>query len=369
MVDQAARALRSDDRAQARAARAHSAEAVPVVRTLAQCRADALVTLLAGDCDTSNTDTCANTDTSSDGGAETGVVPHPASVRAEASEAVVSVVVSLADLLHHSDPPPTDGTEDDPCLDPGPFFRGGPPGQVQWLGPICPQTAREVALTNLRQLAGGRVGVRWVGVDDAGHAVAVTGTSYQIPPLLRALIEVRDVVCRFPGCTRPAQACDGDHTIAYPHGPTAACNLACLCRRHHRLKTHSRWRVRQTSRGLAWTSPHGATYLTHPATWAEQECPTWLTDPSIPPPEDVADASTPEDYEAWVEQLCERADGTEAIDATGPDLPTLWWAEALPPWDNLPDRPADEASDGSDGTSDPPPAVTEKVKSRSAQVG
>ena len=195
--------------------------------------------------------------------------------------------------------------------------------------------------------------MRWVGVDDAGHAVAVTGTSYQIPPLLRALIEVRDVVCRFPGCTRPAQACDGDHTIAYPHGPTAACNLACLCRRHHRLKTHSRWRVRQTSRGLAWTSPHGATYLTHPATWAEQECPTWLTDPSIPPPEDATDASTPEDYEAWVEQLCERADGAQAIDATGPDLPTRWWAEALPRWDNHPDRPADEASDGSGGSSDP----------------
>ena len=42
-----------------------------------------------------------------------------------------------------------------------------------------------------------------------------------------------------PWCTRPAEACDDDHVIPYAEGgPTASDNLAPLCRRHHRLKTH-----------------------------------------------------------------------------------------------------------------------------------
>lgn len=39
------------------------------------------------------------------------------------------------------------------------------------------------------------------------------------------------------------------------------CNLAHLCRRHHILKHHTAWRVRQLSDGvLEWTSPTGRVY-------------------------------------------------------------------------------------------------------------
>ena len=42
---------------------------------------------------------------------------------------------------------------------------------------------------------------------------------------------------------------------------TATDNLAALCRRHHRLKTHGRWRYAMTEPGVfAWTSPLGWTY-------------------------------------------------------------------------------------------------------------
>ena len=50
-------------------------------------------------------------------------------------------------------------------------------------------------------------------------------------------VRCRDLTCRFPGCDKPAQVCDIDHTVAYPVGPTHPSNLKCLCRFHHLLKT------------------------------------------------------------------------------------------------------------------------------------
>ena len=32
-------------------------------------------------------------------------------------------------------------------------------------------------------------------------------------------VRCRDLTCRFPGCDKPAQVCDLDHTVAYPVGP------------------------------------------------------------------------------------------------------------------------------------------------------
>ena len=87
----------------------------------------------------------------------------------------------------------------------------------------------------------------------------------------RDQIVLRDRTCVFPWCSHPARGCDLDHTTAYDPdaaaegraqpGPTTASNLGALCRRHHRLKTHGRWRVRQPASGVfEWTSPHGHTY-------------------------------------------------------------------------------------------------------------
>ncbi len=56
-------------------------------------------------------------------------------------------------------------------------------------------------------------------------------------------VRARDVTCRFPGCRRSADSAgtDLDHTVPWPQGPTAAANLAVLCRRHHRLKHTPGW--------------------------------------------------------------------------------------------------------------------------------
>ena len=74
----------------------------------------------------------------------------------------------------------------------------------------------------------------------------------------------RDLTCVFPWCTRPAEACDLDHVIPYSEGGTTGSdNLAPLCRRHHRLKTHhSGWGYTVLEPGsYLWSSPHGYQFL------------------------------------------------------------------------------------------------------------
>ncbi|MDM7855896.1 HNH endonuclease signature motif containing protein [Cellulomonas alba] len=85
---------------------------------------------------------------------------------------------------------------------------------------------------------------------------------------LRRFVLVRDQVCAFAGCGMPAWRCDLDHALPFDSsdpdaGPTCACNLRPLCRRHHRLKTHFGWSVaHDPETGItATTSPTGFTYL------------------------------------------------------------------------------------------------------------
>jgi Domain of unknown function (DUF222) len=88
--------------------------------------------------------------------------------------------------------------------------------------------------------------------------------SYRPPATLRHLITIRQPTCSFPGCRRPAVRCDEDHTVPYDQGGrTCECNLAPLCRRHHRAKQASGWRLEQPQPGtLIWTLPHGRNYQT-----------------------------------------------------------------------------------------------------------
>jgi len=86
---------------------------------------------------------------------------------------------------------------------------------------------------------------------------------------LADFIRCRDMTCRFPGCRVPATQTDVDHTIPWPHGPTAASNLKCVCRHHHLLKTfwggENGWRDRQFDDGtIIWTAPDGHEFVTTP---------------------------------------------------------------------------------------------------------
>ena len=89
---------------------------------------------------------------------------------------------------------------------------------------------------------------------------------YRPPPALWHLIQIRNQRCTAPGCRMPAAKCDGDHTLAFEKGGlTCECNLAPLCRHHHRIKQLQGWRLEQPEPGvLAWVTPSGWKYITGP---------------------------------------------------------------------------------------------------------
>lgn len=132
------------------------------------------------------------------------------------------------------------------------------PAELAGHGPIDPGTARI--------LAAGAPGWERVLTDPASGCVLAVDR-YRPTEHLRRVLRIRDEHCRFPGCRQPARRCDVDHTVARQHdGPTELGNLAHLCRRHHVLKHHSAWRVRQRPDGvLEWTSPTGRSYPDRPA--------------------------------------------------------------------------------------------------------
>nr|WP_239522494.1 HNH endonuclease signature motif containing protein [Geodermatophilus sabuli] len=90
---------------------------------------------------------------------------------------------------------------------------------------------------------------------------------YEPTPAQRRWVQTRDRTCRHPGCSNRAGWADLDHVQSYAcGGPTACQNLCCLCRRHHRLKTHAPgWRYAMTPDGvLTVTTPSGVTRTTRP---------------------------------------------------------------------------------------------------------
>lgn len=90
-------------------------------------------------------------------------------------------------------------------------------------------------------------------------------SQYRPSTSLSRFVRCRDLTCRWPGCDKPADVCDLDHTVPYPLGPTHASNIKCLCRFHHLLKTFWGWCDRQSPDGtVVWTSPTGHTYTTYP---------------------------------------------------------------------------------------------------------
>ncbi len=88
--------------------------------------------------------------------------------------------------------------------------------------------------------------------------------AYEVPDRLAEQTELRDLTCVFPWCSRPARSCEKDHVIAHARGgPTCSENIAPLCKRHHRLKTHAHgWTYTALEPGTyLWTSPHGYQFL------------------------------------------------------------------------------------------------------------
>ena len=92
---------------------------------------------------------------------------------------------------------------------------------------------------------------------------------YRPSAALTEFLRWRDLTCRWPGCDKPAERCDVDHTVPWPCGPTHPSANKHYCRTHHLVKTfltgNHGWSDRQLPDGtIALTAPTGHTYTTQP---------------------------------------------------------------------------------------------------------
>src|SRR5262249_30082841 len=143
------------------------------------------------------------------------------------------------------------------------------PGELAGYGPIPAPLARE--------LAGDGTWRRLVTDPLSGQLLDYGRTTYRPPAGLADFVRARDQHCIFPSCTRPAPPCDTPPPPPPPPGPPAACNLACLCRRHHRLKHETDWTLQHDGDRYIWTTPTGDQHTTQPPP---------LTTPTTPPAAD-----------------------------------------------------------------------------------
>jgi hypothetical protein len=85
--------------------------------------------------------------------------------------------------------------------------------------------------------------------------------TYRPTPVQREQAILTNATCVYPHCSRPSRSADLDHVQAWDGRNTTSTNLAPLCRRHHRYKTHAGWTVVRTGpTTFTWTSRHGYTY-------------------------------------------------------------------------------------------------------------
>jgi hypothetical protein len=120
----------------------------------------------------------------------------------------------------------------------------------------------------LRQIVDEQHDATWTyEITDPETGEVYVGTTSRRPTVKQQRqLRARYKTCVFPGCRFAAAQCDIDHTKDRLFGGlTTLCNLAPLCRFHHRLKHQTKWTYRKLPRGaIEWTSQFELKYVTHP---------------------------------------------------------------------------------------------------------
>jgi hypothetical protein len=171
-------------------------------------------------------------------------------------------------------PDPGPGPSPGPTADPGPGPSPRPrpdsgPGPSPGPQPGPPASSDPPTGPDVREwIRQSRIQLTPITRGTCGHEHAETG--YRPSRKLRHLVRARNARCTAPGCGRVAARCDLDHTIAFDQGGiTCECDLAPLCRHHHRCKQAQGWQLEQREPGvLIWRTPAGRTYTTGPTQYA-----------------------------------------------------------------------------------------------------
>ncbi|MEU3626025.1 HNH endonuclease [Amycolatopsis coloradensis] len=100
----------------------------------------------------------------------------------------------------------------------------------------------------------------------SGQVQDLGRTQYRPDAAMAEFVRVRDRECRRPGCDRPAQACELDHSIPWQfQGETSVADLITYCTRDHRLKDEPGWVYHLAPDGtLRITTPTGLTHVSEP---------------------------------------------------------------------------------------------------------
>jgi hypothetical protein len=97
------------------------------------------------------------------------------------------------------------------------------------------ETRRPLSAAALRLLAcAGPLRLVATGAD--GTVVGAGEARRFVDDSLRAVLDLRDEGCQYPGCAEPPWACEAHHIMPWQAGgPTVAGNLLLLCRTHHEI--------------------------------------------------------------------------------------------------------------------------------------
>lgn len=99
------------------------------------------------------------------------------------------------------------------------------PGFLQPFGALDPAATKKLAALADR-------------IRDADKAGTAAVNGYRPSEEIRAAVNGRDRICRWPGCNIPAHQCQLDHRINYADGgPTTTAEMLSLCPHHHQRKT------------------------------------------------------------------------------------------------------------------------------------
>jgi len=124
-----------------------------------------------------------------------------------------------------------------------------------------------VTVAQAREFLGAHCAVTIAPVIDLADQVPVD--AYEVPTVMAEALHLRNPADVFPYATNLGRRKDKDHTVPYLHpdnggppGQTHLGNLGPLTRFHHRIRTHSRWRLKQPHPGVyLWRTPHHRHYL------------------------------------------------------------------------------------------------------------